>query len=448
MAITSIRKMVGILSIVMIGMFVVWETFEWSVLRIKQPEGLVFYYLMRAASTAVIMSLLTAWLLMRYRRRYEDQLRMHSEESRRVRVFFQNIVQDAGEAIIGLDKDDVICAWNRSAEEIYGYRADEILGRSVNCLFPADLLASEEPARIRELVKSKGFMRNLEARRVRKDGSIIDVRITRSVLKDEHGSVIGSSAIVSDITASKEMEARLIQSEKLAAIGETAATIAHEVRNALAGIGGTVEVLKGSPLWDELPEGVGEEVQLQVSRIAHIVNDLLAYARPGRLLPQPTDIHRVLDRAILALASTPEAGGKKIIREYVPGSIQVEIDPARLEQAFQNVITNAYQSMGPGGTLRIATSRTDGFVDVSFVDSGSGISREVQSRAFEPFYTTKARGTGLGLPIVKTIIEAHHGRIGLTSTPGAGTKVTLSLPASDTARDKETTPCSTHAGAG
>lgn len=448
MAVTSIRRMVSVLAVVMIAIFALWETFEWTVLHIKQPANLFFYYLLRGASTAAIMSALTAWLLMRYRGRYEAQLRRQSEESRRVRVFFENIVKDAGEAIICLDNDDVICSWNRSAEEIYGYGAEEIVGQSIHRLFPPELLASDEPGRIRDQVKRQGYVRNLESRRVRKDGTVIEVRITRSVLRDERGRMIGSSAIVSDITAGKEMEARLIQAEKLAAIGETAATIAHEVRNALAGIAGTVEVLKGSALWGELPDGVGAEVELQVTRIAHIVNDLLAYARPGRLLPRPTDVNMILDRAISALACSPDAAGKKIVREYAPGPVPAEVDPARLEQAFQNIITNAYQSMNSGGTVRVGTRRSDGAVEILFSDSGAGMSGDLRARAFEPFFTTKARGTGLGLPIVKTIVEAHHGKIDLTSSPGAGTTVTLTLPAPENAREKETTPCPSLAKAG
>jgi len=437
----GIRRLIATLALIMIAIFVAWETVERNLFRFQQPTDHLLYYFIRAASTAIIMSGLTAWLLIRYRRRYENQLRTQSEESRKMRVFFENIVKDAGEAIICLDNNDMICSWNRSAEEIYGYTSEEILGKSSRILFPQELLVTDEPGYIREMVRSKGHLRNFETRRVRKDGTKIEVRITRSILRDENGEMIGSSAIVSDITGRREMEARLIQAEKLAAIGETAATIAHEVRNALAGIAGTVEVLKGSALWGELPEGVGEEVEIQVSRIAHIVNDLLAYARPGRLLPQPIDIHLILDRAIAAMASSPESNGKRIVREYAPGTLQIDVDPARVEQAFQNIITNAYQSMGAGGTVRVRTARSDGRVEILFSDSGPGISPDLRERVFEPFFTTKARGTGLGLPIVKTIVEAHHGTIDLDSKPGSGTTVRLTLPAAGSARGKEEASC-------
>jgi len=433
--------MIGILAGVMLVIFATWEMLEAYLATFVDPASMPFFYLTRGVSTAIIMSALTAYLLMRYRRRYEEELRRQSHEARRMRLFFENIVQDAGEAIVSIDSDDIIRSWNRSAEEIYGYTAPEIVGRNVRVLFPRDLIEAGEPERILEAVRTDGFVRNFETRRVCKDGTTINVRITRSILRDAEGSMIGSSAIVSDITAEKEMEARLIQAEKLAAIGETAASIAHEVRNALAGIAGTVEVLKGSDLWKELPEGVGEEVELQVARIAHIVNDLLAYARPGRLLPQPTDIHRVLDRVLASAASTNEAAGKRVAREFAPGPLHAEVDPARAEQAFQNLVTNAYQAMAPGGTLTVTTERNGAFVRIRFSDTGCGMAGATEARAFEPFFTTKARGTGLGLPIVRTIVEAHNGRIHLSTSPGAGTTVTLTFPATADVPFKEAAPC-------
>jgi len=408
------------------------ERLVWNV---RQPAGLTAFYLARGISTAIIMTALAAWLMARYRRRYEEKLRQQSEEARRMRVFFENIVQDAGEAIISLDNDNIIRSWNKAAEEIYGYKAEEVIGRSVHFLIPPDLLAGGEAEKLADAVKKNGFIRYYETRRLKKDGSPITVRITRSVLRDGDGNVVGTSAIVSDVSAEKELSSRLIHAEKLAAIGQAAASIAHEVRNALAGIAGTVEVLKGNAAWKELPEGFGEEVEAQIARIAHIVNDLLSYARPGALHPQPTDIHRILDRVLSAAAGSAEASGKKIVREYEIGSLLAEVDPARIEQALNNLVTNAYQAMGTGGILKVATKKTNGSVRVQIADTGCGMAPETMAHAFEPFFTTKVRGTGLGLSIVRTIIEAHRGAIDLMSTPQAGTTVTLTLPASTNTGD-------------
>jgi len=424
----GIVKIIAILAGVMILVFAAWELAERVIWPSPPPSGLALFYLVRGISTAVIMTTLAAWLMIGYRRRYEERLRQQSEEAQRMRLFFENIIRDAGQAIICLDTQGIIRTWNRAAEEIYGWTADEIIGQPLDRLVPADLRQSGEPEELVKAVLEKGFVRDFETRRLRKDGSVIRVRITRSALRDTEGNPIGSSAIVSDITSAKAMESRLIHSEKLAAIGQAAASIAHETRNALAGIAGTIQVLRDSPAWAELPPGVGQEVDIQVARIAHIVNDLLSYARPASIHPQASDIHRLIDHVLTSTSTLPDASGKQVIREYSTGNSKVEADPGLLEQAFTNVVTNAYQAMNQGDTLAIATRIQNGSVQVEFRDSGRGMSDESLQRAFEPFYTTKVRGTGLGLPIVRTIVEAHHGTVHLSSAPNQGTIVTFTLP--------------------
>jgi len=211
----TIQRMVLTLLGVMILLIVLWEVIERFLPRTPAGSGPAWFYLVRGISTALVMSGLTAWLMYRYRRRYEDVLRLKEEEARRMKDFFENIVQDAGEAIICLDNDGVIKSWNRSAEEIYGYSAAEIVGQKFHCLVPADLLADGEPQKILDEVRVRGFLRNYETRRLRKDGTPIWVRITTSTLRDAAGGVSGSSAIVSDITAHKVMETRLLEAERM-----------------------------------------------------------------------------------------------------------------------------------------------------------------------------------------------------------------------------------------
>ena len=426
----SIGRIVGILAAVMIVIFAAWEGAERVFLRGSPGSTLAVFHMVRGLSTGVVMSALAVWLMLRYRRGFEDLLRRQSEEADRTRVFFQNIVQDAGDAIISLDYDGLIRSWNQSAREIYGYTADEMIGQTVDRLTPPDLLAEHEPRKLMQDVLRRGFIRNYETRRVRKDGAIINVRISRSLLRDAHGNVIGSSAIVSDITTQKQIESRLIQAEKLAAIGQAAAGIAHEVRNALAGISGVVQVLKRSKAWEELPQGFSEEVDLQVARIAQIVNDLLTYARPGTLNAQKANLHEVLDRALRAASAGPDASHKTLKRAYAPGELTADVDSGRLEQAFTNLATNAYQAMEPGGVLNVTTERNNGIIKISFSDTGRGMPPEIQGRAFEAFFTTKVRGTGLGLPIVRNIVEAHKGTVDVRSDERKGTTVTLTIPTS------------------
>jgi PAS domain S-box-containing protein len=425
---SGIVRIVATLAGVMFVLFAGWELAERLLLPSPPPAGLTLFYLVRGVSTAIIMTTLAAWLMLGYRRRYEEKLRHQSEEAQRMRLFFENIIRDAGQAIICLDTQGIVRTWNQAAEEIYGWTADEIIGQPLDRLVPVDLRQSGEPKELMQAVLEKGCVRDFETRRMRKDGGVVRVRITRSALRDTEGNLIGSSAIVSDITSAKEMESRLIHSEKLAAIGQAAASIAHETRNALAGIAGTIQVLKDSPAWVELPPGVGHEVDIQVARIAHIVNDLLSYARPASIHPQRADIHRILDQVVTSTSTLPDASGKRVLREYARGDAKVEVDPGLLEQAFTNVVNNAYQAMGQGDTLAIATRLENGSVQVEFRDSGKGMSDETLKRAFEPFFTTKVRGTGLGLPIVRTIVEAHHGTVQLSSALNQGTIVTFTLP--------------------
>jgi len=211
------------------------------------------------------------------------------------------------------------------------------------------------------------------------------------------------------------------------------------VRNALAGIAGTSEVLEQTPLWRQLPEEVSEEVGVQIARIADSVNDLLTYARPIGLNLVRSEVHKILDLVIAAASGAsrtpraPHAPTAQTIRRYADGPLWAEVDSVRLQQAFHNLLANAHQAMGSSGQRTITTRCNGTGVEICFTDTGTGMSPETLARAFEPFYTTKAKGTGLGLPIVKSIVDAHKGSIDLESAPSEGTTVRLRLPAAPAA---------------
>jgi PAS domain S-box-containing protein len=387
------------------------------------------FHLVRGGVTAIVLALLASWLVARAHLEQERALRVQAEQNDRMRRFFENIVQDAGEAIICLDSQGTVRSWNRTAEEIYGYSAEEMVGHTIERVVPQDLLAAGEIRELQDRVIHDGFVRDYETRRVRKDGKLRRVRITRTALRDPDGRIIGSTAIVRDITVEKEMEARLAADRKLAAVGEAAAGIAHEVRNALAGISGAIQVLKRNAAWRDLPEGFGEEVDFQVARIARILNDFLEYARPGELRLQPADLNKIVDHALARATNGTPATAPAARRDYALGEVMAVVDPGWLEQAVAQLLTNALQAMGHDGVLTASTRRDGDHVLLAIADTGCGMSPETLERAFEPFYTTKVRGTGMGLPIVRTIVEAHRGRVEIESAPGRGTTVTLVLPA-------------------
>jgi signal transduction histidine kinase len=220
---------------------------------------------------------------------------------------------------------------------------------------------------------------------------------------------------------------QLIHQERLAALGQLAAVIAHEVRNPLGVIFNSLGALRRlvHPQGDAkmLLDIVGEEAD----RLNRIVGDLLDFARPAtpRLRAEPLD--RVLDDA--AQAAIAEAGGRvELVRDVPPDLPPVPMDARLVRQAALNVMSNAVQAMGAGGTLTVRARAEDGAVRVEIADTGSGIPEEVRHRIFEPFFTTRATGTGLGLAVVKRILDDHRGTIEVESVEGAGTRFTVRLP--------------------
>jgi hypothetical protein len=247
-----------------------------------------------------------------------------------------------------------------------------------------------------------------------------------------------------------------------------AASLAHEIKNPLAGIAGAVQVMA-----DELPEAdprkeIMHEILTQVHRLDRTVQDLLAFARPGKPDMEPCDIHQVLDRVLILLAENPEAKQVRVVRAYQPGLPRVQADGKQLRQVFLNLILNAVQAMPAAGSVTIATrlvgdggrpsvhtspgqfrgtecsdegdhltnplmylstSPSDGpWVEVAVTDTGPGIPPAILKEIFTPFVTSKRRGTGLGLSVSRRIVEDHGGRITAESPPGQGATFRVLLP--------------------
>jgi signal transduction histidine kinase len=229
----------------------------------------------------------------------------------------------------------------------------------------------------------------------------------------------------------KEMEALLVERERLAAVGELAAVVAHEVRNPLAGIRGGCELLlEGTPEGDPRNE-IGREVIHQVDRLNRTVQDLLMFARPKTIDPVPTDLHALLNR-LIAVASEDRANeGVSIRRDFAPVAPIVRVDPRQMEQVFLNLLLNACQAMAHRGSITFTTGTDRVMAEVSLTDTGPGIPPDRLIHIFQPFFTTRAQGTGLGLAICRKLVEAHGGTIEADSPPGGGARFTVRLPRMD-----------------
>jgi signal transduction histidine kinase len=218
------------------------------------------------------------------------------------------------------------------------------------------------------------------------------------------------------------------QSEQLAAVGELAASIAHEVRNPLAGMKGALQVLRKELAIKPSNLEIVDELLAQIGRLEHLVRDLLDYAQPRALSWLPFDLHEMLDRLVRMVKEQSDAYRITVQRIDGPGTGELVADPKQIEQVVLNLIHNAIQAMEEGGTLTVTTCADGDRMVITFRDTGKGIAPTELRKIFQPFYTTKHRGSGLGLPIVMKIAEAHGGSIQIESEPGQGTIATLRLP--------------------
>jgi signal transduction histidine kinase len=224
------------------------------------------------------------------------------------------------------------------------------------------------------------------------------------------------------------LQRELIRNERLAAVGELAGGVAHEIRNPLAGIGGALEMLARDVPADDDTQEVMSEIQQQIRRMERLVQELLAFARPGALHPEWIDLHSILKRAIASVSqrrADPEVG---LVLELDPKDPEVYADAQDLEHAFGNLVLNAFQAISKEGTIEVRTQYSGEDVLISIHDDGSGMDAEVCDKIFEPFFTTKARGTGLGLPLVRRAVENYGGEIHVNSAPGEGTTFVFSIP--------------------
>lgn len=392
------------------------------------PTYSFIFYGIRATISSLVMASLVAWLAIKYKKNYEAEILKKTEELEKTRDFLSTIISDSAEAIIGIDLDGKVTSWNKAAEQIYGYSEEEMLGSGFEKLLPDHLIKEKDLEKISREVAEKGYIRSYITERIRKDGQKIYVSITRSSLRDKDGNPLGSSAIVRDITRLKEMELKLIESEKLAAIGEMAASIAHEIKNPLAGIRGGIEIIADSFDKDEPTFEMVQEILHQIDRLDRTVKDLLIFARPKPPAKSKWDINTVVDKVLNVLKDDPLSHNIRFEKYLSENLHPVNVDPQQMEQVFFNISLNALQSMNHEGTLTVRTYERFTRIYIAFEDTGNGIAEEVQQKIFKPFFTTKAKGTGLGLPIVKKIVLSHNGDIDIQSEGNNGTSFIISLP--------------------
>jgi two-component system sensor histidine kinase PilS (NtrC family) len=266
----------------------------------------------------------------------------------------------------------------------------------------------------------------------RHDGRVVPVGISFWSLRSGQGQVAGLIGVCQDLSSIKQMEQRMRQADRLATVGRLSANMAHEIRNPLASISGAVEALAKELPPDEARNRLVEIVLKESGRLNHIVADFLEYARPAPLAPLDVDLAQILDEVLLLIEHRSLPPNLKIMREYAD-TLPVRVDPQQMRQAIWNLCLNAVQSMPDGGEMRVGGCLSSGpgreRIQVWIADGGHGIPDEDLPHIFEPFYSTKAEGSGIGLALVYRVLQDHGGHIEARSRLGEGTTFTLTLPA-------------------
>lgn len=335
------------------------------------------------------------------------------------------IVETAVDAIILIDQRGRIESFNPAAEHLFQYRADEVIGKNVSILMP-EPYSSEHDHYLRRYQMTGtrhiiGIGRDVTARR--KDGTTFPGHLSVAELTVEGETKF--TGIVRDLTDRVQLEMKLREESGLVKIGELAAVLAHEIKNPLAAVGGAIQVLR-EKLSETEDKEIIDEILRRLDGLTSMMGDLLLYSRPPKPRLGPVDLVDLVQGLIAFFKLDPS--WRDAESRVVGVAPSVIADPELLKVALQNLLINGLQAMDGRGTLTVTLATIGEMVTIDVADSGGGIPAEAQPRLFTPFFTTKSRGTGLGLPTVKRIAEAHHGDVRVLSTDSTGTTMRFTVP--------------------
>jgi two-component system sensor kinase FixL len=339
---------------------------------------------------------------------------------------YRSIIESAVDAILVIDRKGHIEAFNVAAERLFGYAAKEVLGHNVNLLMPQPYHGEHDQYMARYLTTGEkriiGIGREVTGRR--RDGTTFPLHLSVGEMTiDGEPKFTG---ILHDLTARVLLETQLREQAALTRLGEMAAVVAHEVKNPLTGIRGAVQII-GS----RLPAGsrdadVIKEIVARIDALNDLMKDLLLFARPPQPRLAPIDPLPLLELGASFVRQDPGAGAISIEVEGASGTIMADAELLKL--VIQNILLNAVHAIGGPGAIRVAVSSNGPMCRVTVTDTGPGIPTGVREKLFTPFFTTKARGTGLGLSTARRFVEAQGGTIAIDCPASGGTLVTIEIP--------------------
>ena len=353
------------------------------------------------------------------RMRLDEKLR--ASEAR-----WRSVIDSAVDGIVVIDAHGRIESFNPAAERLFGYEERDVVGRNVNMLMPSPYHEEHDTYLTRHLATGvqKIIGTGREVTGLRRDGTTFPLHLSVGKMMVEGEQRF--TGILHDLSARVRIEKQLVEQTSLAKLGEMAAVIAHEVKNPLAGVRGAIQIIGTRLPKDSKDASIVTEIVSRIDALNELMKDLLLFARP----PQPklavVDIGALLTTTANLLRGDPA---------FERVQVRVGGEPARalgdaelLKIVFVNLLVNAAHAMQGRGTIHVSLASIADMCQIAFTDEGPGIPADVLEKIFTPFFTTKARGSGLGLPTVRRLIEAHHGTISIACPSAGGTVVTVQLP--------------------
>ena len=361
----------------------------------------------------------------RHRRRLESAVEERTRELRRTEAELSRIVSLSADGIVGLDADGRIRLWNRGAEQLFGFDADEAIDRTLEeLILPKGPRGRREDAYLQDVMATSGAVIDYQTTRRAKSGELVPVGITQTRLLDEDGEPTGYSVVFRDIRIQEEIREKMRRSERLSAMSVMAAGLAHELNNPVAVLDNRLELIQreySSSANESLPTDL-EVLRDQVRRIEAVTHDLLRFARDETDEIAPIRVNDVVLRVVRLLDRVVAAEGVSLGHDLAPDLPPVSASGTALETVLVNLVLNAQHASAPDGAILVTTRARNesNSVEIEVTDTGPGVPETLRNRIFEPFFTTKEDegGTGLGLAVCRALMERNGGTIHLEGPTG------------------------------
>jgi two-component system, sporulation sensor kinase E len=343
-----------------------------------------------------------------------------------IQDYTQSILRSVTSGVVTVGPDESVATMNPSAERILSIMEEVAVAHSLRSLFKDD---GDLTADVRKVLEGRIPRTMRDVTLVTTGGKVVHAQASVSRMRDVGGRKLGAVVTIEDVSDVKALTEQLIRADRLAALGELTAGVAHEVRNPLGIIRASVQLMEDADCNRERVSGAAKVIKQEIDRLDRVIKALLDFGRPAAPTMRPVAVAQVLEDVALFSRTFANRAHVRVVENYATDIPDVMADPEQLKQVFVNLISNAVQAMPDGGTLTIDTGQEDGFVSIRFRDTGPGIPDEVLGKIFDPFVSTRDAGTGLGLTIVHRIVDEHDGHIEVASDPGVGTSFTVWLPA-------------------